>query len=135
MTCFAPRRCFQFGFLRRARSRKCTSVLLLPGCRSQNTCDSKGQGCNWSLQDNVSPKKKKNLFAIVYLGKLGRAHVLEFMRDALHDKPMGSGVTISATMPMTSPCYPGCPLQIYKFPFFRFIAEPIHYRKKRARRM
>lgn len=37
MTCFAPRRCFQFGFRCRARSRKCTLVLLLPGHRSQNT--------------------------------------------------------------------------------------------------
>lgn len=37
MTCFAPRRCFQFGSRCRARSRKCTLVLLLPGHRSQNT--------------------------------------------------------------------------------------------------
>lgn len=41
MTSCALGRCFQFGSLWRARSRKCTSVLLLPGCCSQNTSDSR----------------------------------------------------------------------------------------------
>lgn len=41
VVCSVQYRCFQFDSLSRARSQKCTSVLLLPGCCSQNTSDSR----------------------------------------------------------------------------------------------
>lgn len=89
MTWFALCRCFQFGSLCRARSRKCTSVLLLPGCCSQNTFDSRANIVTGSCEP-VSPKPVCNHVS----GEHCSAHMLAFMHDALHYKLIGTGIII-----------------------------------------
>lgn len=51
VTWFAPCRCFQFGPVCGAGARKCTSLLLLPGCSGNNGDDSRSGGENRTLQE------------------------------------------------------------------------------------
>lgn len=89
ITWFALCRCFQFGSLSRARSRICTSVLLLPGCCSQNTSDSRANVVT-GVYKPMSPRPVCNHVS----GEHYSAHVVAFMHDALHDKLIETGVIL-----------------------------------------
>ncbi len=89
ITWFAPCRCFQFGSLSRARSRICTSVLLLPGCCSQNTSDSRANVVT-GVYKSMPPGPVCNHVS----GEHYSAHVVAFMHDALHDKLIESGIIL-----------------------------------------
>ena len=89
ITWSAPCRCFQFVSRCRARSQKCTSVLLLPGCCSQNTSDSRADVVT-GVYKPMSPKAVCNHVS----GRRNGAHVLAFMHDALHDKLRETGIMI-----------------------------------------
>lgn len=101
ITWFALCRCFQFGPLSRARSRICTSVLLLPGCCSQNTSDSRANAVT-GVYKPTSPRPVCNHVSGEYYGE----HVVVFMHDALHDKLIETGIILlGPTTTMTLPCY------------------------------
>lgn len=83
ITWFALYRCFQFSSLCRARFQKRTSVLLLPGCCSQNTSDSRANVVTGDYKPK-SPKPVCNHVSVEHYS----THVLAFMHDALHDKQL-----------------------------------------------
>lgn len=64
-------------------------MLLLPGCCSQNTSDSRASVVTGAYKP-VSAKAVCNHVS----GEHYSAHVLAFTHDALHDKPIGAGIII-----------------------------------------